>query len=240
MKPLLLFMLLFTVLITNAQILTNVPTGDKNFIDQNYIEVTGKSEMEISPDLIYLKILINEKDNKYKAQLVDLEKSMLAKLKEIGIDITKDLLIKDISSNFKYYWITKNEILLSKEYQLIVRDGMTASKVFIELEKIDISNISIEKLDHSNIEKFRKEVKINAIKAAKEKAQDLAIAIGQNIGRAIHIQEQENNYRGGTQGNANIIIRGANSLYGSRSTEPEIDFEKIRLEYSIVCKFELK
>lgn len=239
MKPLLSILLLLTTCIGYAQILSNVPTGDKNFIDQNYIEVTGKSEMEISPDLIYLKILINEKDTKNKAPLVELEKSMLDKLKEIGIDIAKDLLIKDISSNFKYYWITKNEILLSKEYQLIVRDGMTASKVFIELEKIGISNISIEKLDHSNMVKFKKEVKLNAIKAAKEKAQDLAMAIGQNIGRAIHIQEQENNYRGST-GNSNIIIRGANSLYGSQSTEPEIDFEKIRLEYSIICKFELK
>ena len=55
MKQLLL-MLLIIPFVTNGQ------TGDKNFIDQNYIEVTGNSEMEISPDLIYIKILINEKD----------------------------------------------------------------------------------------------------------------------------------------------------------------------------------
>ena len=114
---------------------------------------------------------------------------MLSKLKEIGIDINKDLLIKDISSNFKYYWLTKNEILLAKEYQLLVKDGKTASKVFIELENIGISNVSIDKLDNSNIQKYRKEVKIEAIKAAKEKAESLANAIGQNIGRAIFIQE---------------------------------------------------
>lgn len=221
---------------------TKGQTGDKNFIDQNYVEVTGNSEVEISPDLIYIKILINEKDNKNKITLADRENAMISKLKEIGVDINKDLLIKDISSNFKYYWLTKNEILLAKEYQLLVRDGKTASKVFIELENIGISNVSIEKLDNSNIQKHRKEVKIDAIKAAKEKAESLANAIGQNIGRAIYIQELEG--PSPTVSNR-IIIRGAtsisgSSLYGSRTPEPEIDFEKIRLEYSIICRFELK
>jgi uncharacterized protein len=217
--------------------LTNGQTGDKNFIDQNYIEVTGNSEMEISPDLIYIKILINEKDNKNRIPLADRENTMISKLKEIGIDINKDLLIKDISSNFKYYWLTKNEILLAKEYQLLVRDGKTASKVFIELENIGISNVSFDKLDNSNIQKYRKEVKIDAIKAAKEKAESLANAIEQNIGRAIYIQELD----GVAPSVSNrIMIRGASSIYGARAPEPEIDFEKIRLEYSIICRFELK
>jgi uncharacterized protein len=230
MRKLLLALLIFPFF-------TNGQTGNKNFIDQNYIEVNGVSEMEINPDLIYIKILINEKDSKNKAPLADRENTMISKLKEIGIDINKDLLIKDISSNFKFYWLTKNEILLAKEYQLLVKDGKTASKVFVELENIGISNISIEKLDNSNIQKYRKEVKIDAIKAAKEKAELLANAIGQNIGRAIYIQELE-----GVAPNVSnrILIRGASSLYGSRAPEPEIDFEKIKLEYSIICRFELK
>jgi len=235
MKKLLLVLLIIPFL-------TYGQTGEKNFIDQNYIEVTGSSEMEIIPDLIYIKILINEKDNKNKIPLAERENTMISKLKEIGIDINKDLLIKDISSNFKYYLLTKNEILLAKEYQLLVRDGKTASKVFIELENIGISNVTIDRLDNSNIRKYRKEVKIDAITAAKEKAESLATAIGQNTGRAIYIQELE-----GVAPNVSnrIIIRGANSLsnsslYGSRAPEPEIDFEKIRLEYSIICRFELK
>ncbi|MEN8250358.1 MAG: SIMPL domain-containing protein [Bacteroidota bacterium] len=215
--------------------------GDKNFIDQNYIEVTGKSEMEISPDLIYLQILINEKDNKNKIPISELEKKMADKLKEIGIDISKDLMVKDISSNFKYYLLAKDKILLSKEFQLLVRDAKTASRVFIELEKIGISNISIEKLDHSKIVDFRKEVKINAIKAAKEKAQLLAEAINQGVGRALYILEQDQRFYDNMNSNS-IVVRGyaSDSLYGSRAPELDIDFEKIKLEYSILCRFELK
>jgi len=216
--------------------------GQKNFIDQNFIEVTGKSEMEITPNLIYLKIFINEKDNKSKQSLSEREKKMIETLKNIGIDISKDLSIKDISSNFKYYLLRKNDILLSKEYQLLVEDGKIASKVFIELEKIGISNVSIDKLDNSNLENYRKEVKVDAIKAAKSKAESLASAVNQAIGKVIYIQEIEPNFRSGVPGTSNsIMIRGVSSdNYSSNSQQPDIDFENIKIEYSILCRFELK
>lgn len=231
----LLFILLFFPLISQAQ------SGDKNFIDQNYIEVTGKSEMEVTPDMIYLKIFLSEKDNKNKAPLAERENAMISKLKEIGIDITKDLLMKDISSNFKYYFLQKSDILLSKEYQLIVHDAKTASKVIIELEKLGISNVSLDKLDNSNMAKYRKDVKIDAIKAAKNKAEYLATAIGQSVGRAIYIQELESNYRGTSAPVNSFVFKGvSDQLYGSRAADPEIDFEKMKIEYSIMCRFELK
>ena len=214
--------------------------GEKNFIDHNYIEVTGKSEMEITPDQIYIKVIINEKDTKNKVSITDLESNMIQKLQDIGIDIKKDLLIKDISSNFKYYLLAKNKILLSKEYQILVKDGKTASQVFIELENIGISNVSIDRIDNSNIEQYRKEAKVNAIIAAKDKAKSLANAINQDIGKAIYIQEKVFRSRG-TPGAANtIMIRGTSSTYGSNtSVLPEIEFEKIVIEYSILCRFEL-
>ncbi|MFA6713688.1 MAG: SIMPL domain-containing protein, partial [Bacteroidales bacterium] len=78
--------------------------GSKNFIDKNYIEVIGHAEKQITPDEIYLKILINEKDIKGQS-LASIEKLMIEKFKEMGIDISKQLEIKDFSSNFKNYWI---------------------------------------------------------------------------------------------------------------------------------------
>jgi uncharacterized protein YggE len=234
-----LFAILIVCLITRT---LSGQTGDKNFIDQNFIEVIGKSEMEVIPDRIYIKVNLNEKDTKNKISITELEKSMITALQAIGIDVKKDLLIKDISSNFKYYLLTKNEILLTKEYQILVKDAKTAGQLFIDLEKIGISNVSIEKLDNSNIEQFRKEVKINAIIAAKEKAEALTKAVNQNIGRALYIQELDNSSEELRNSNS-IRIRGISSgIYGSNAPSPalDFDFEKINIQYSVLCRFELK
>lgn len=217
----------------------------KNFIDQNYIEVTGFAEKSITPNRIYLKILINEKDFKGKT-LPEIEKTMFDKLKDLGIDVQKDLAIKDFISNFQHYWILKSNILLIKEYQLSVYDAKTAGQVFVELEKLGISNISIDRLDHSEIEKYRQEVKVESIKSAKEEAIALSSAIGQEIGRALYIIENQTksvNMTGALQGKAaGIMIRGvsSNTIYGSRAAEPDVEFEKIKLEYNITVRFELK
>lgn len=76
----------------------------KNFIDQNFIEVTGFAERQISPDRIYLHLLLNEKDFKGKT-LNEVEKTMITTLLEIGIDVSKNLAIKDFISKFRNYWI---------------------------------------------------------------------------------------------------------------------------------------
>lgn len=232
------FMFLFLSL--GCMTALNAQSGEKNFIDKPYMEVTGKTEMEIIPDEIYLNIAINEKDNKGKVVLAQAEKNMISKLKEIGIDTKKDLSVKDMSSNFKNYWIKSSEIMTSKEYQLMVGTAQTAGKVMQELEKIGISNVSIEKVDHSKIEQFRREVKIKAVKDAKEKASDMALAIGQTAGKAIHIQEIEyNNYPMFKGRAAGMTVKTAALLESNEDAVPEIEFEKIKLEYQVNAKFEL-
>jgi uncharacterized protein len=228
----------FSVLLSSTVFAQN---GEKNFIDQNYIEVTGKALMEIIPDEIYLKIFINEKEFKGK-NLIEIENSMIAKLQEIGIETKKDLAIIDYTSNFKNYWIIKSDIFLTKEYQLLVHEAKIAGKVFQELQKLGISNISIDRIENSKIQEHRKEVKVNAIKAAHEKANSLVIAINQSIGKAIYIQELETNYMNSLSGKvAGIQIRGVNSITSVNNTqEPQIEFEKIKLDYSVIVRFVLK
>lgn len=232
-KIMLAGLLLFsTIMATIAQ------TGEKNFIDRPYIEVTGKAQMEVTPDKIYMSITINEKDSKGKIVLAQSEKDMIAKLTALGIDTKKNLSIKDMSSNYKKYWVKSSEIMTSKEYQLLVTNAQTAGTVMQELEKIGISNVSIERVDHSQIEQFRREVKVKAVKIAREKATDMAQAIGQTAGKAIYIQEVDfggNGYGRATVREMNVSIKSS----GDFSTAPDIEFEKIKLDYQINAKFEL-
>ena len=230
------------ILITLTILSINCFSQTKNFIDQNFIEVTGKAEMEVIPNEIYLQIILNEKDFKGKEDLDEKEKSMINKLIGIGIDVSENLAVKDISSNFKNYWIKASEINSVKIFQLKVTDAKTAGSVFKELESIDISNITIERVDHSEIQSYRQQVKVEAIKAAKNKAESLTNSINQSCGKAIFIQEINNQVYNTMQGyaagiNSNIMIRGISSL--SKDKAPDIEFETIKLEYSILVRFEL-
>jgi uncharacterized protein YggE len=239
MKTKLLLLLAFLPFFLRAQ------EGVKNFIDQPYIEVTGTAEMEIVPDEIYLKIIISESDNKAKQSLEELEKQMFGELEKIGVNVSKDLSILDFTSNFKNYFLRDNKILTRKTYQLVVHDGKTAGKVFQNLETMGISNISVEKVDHSKLEEFKKEVKIKAIKAAKEKAGFLAEALGQSVGSAIFVQEMnigvmDNQMVNVLQGRvAGIAVKGFKSNQMEES-EPEVEFEKISQFATILVRFELR
>ncbi len=231
--------ILFIVCVTISQ-LSFAQNGEKNFIDLNYIEVVGTAELEVVPNLIYMGITISEKDNKNKSTLKEIENQLSIQLTNIGIDISKDLLVKDMSSNFRGSLLQKTDVLLSKEYQLIVRDPSIVNKVFMELEKVGISNISIEQLDHTDIINLRKEVKVNAIKAAKDKASSLAQAIDQTIGRAVFIQERDNAIL--PYANANTLSAVGAVHRGSSLDEYKevVEFEKIKLAYAVLCRFELK
>jgi uncharacterized protein len=213
---------------------------EKNFIDQNYIEVTGKAEMQIVPDLIGLKILLSEKDLRNKVSMNEMEKKMNDKFQEIGIDVKKDLSVGDLVSSLESKLLSKNEIILSKEYRLIVHDAKTAGKVLVELEKLGVSNVSVSLLDHSKMKEYRKEIKINAIKVAKDHAMSLAQAIEQSIGRAIYIQDIGSAPIEMKYEPVGSSLRRRASYQIDLKQEVELDFDKIELNHSILVRFELK
>ncbi len=235
MKKYLLFILLVLTLTLSAQ--------QKNFIDQNYIEVTGVAEMEIIPNEIYLKIILDENDFKNKVTLIQMEKTLLEILQGLKIEVKKDLSVLDMTSNFKTYWVKNKDIKTVKEFQLKVSDAKTAGSVMRELEAKQISNIQIIQVDHSELDKFKNDVKIRAIKSARSKAENLAEAIGQKCGRAIYIHENYQNVYGTLQGrlaglSANIRIKGV--VDDGEESMPEIEFEKIKLESTVQVNFILE
>ncbi|PKQ61988.1 hypothetical protein BZG02_13695 [Labilibaculum filiforme] len=211
--------------------------AQKNFIDQNYIEVKGLAELEVVPDEIYLNIHLDEMDTKNKESVEVLEKEMFVALKKAGINLEKQLSVSDVAGNLNSYFIKRSDMKKSKDFELLVHDSKTLGKVFVELDKIKISNISIVRVDHSEIEKFRKQVKINAVIAGKEKAVALAEAIGQKVGKAIYINEISSPY--GRQ-MANTMMRVKSEGYASDMEMPDLDFQKIKLEYSVMISFALE
>ena len=127
----------------------------KNFIDQPYIETSAKVDTLVTPDRIFLTIFITEKDTKGKISVEEIENNMADKLKSLGINLENQLSLSDLSSNFKKYFLKQQDVLKNKAYSLVVFDALTAGKVIMELENINISNILLEKTEYSKIENLK-------------------------------------------------------------------------------------
>jgi len=233
MKKLIAVAFVFLSFMTFAQ-------GQKNFLDVNYIEVTGKTVKEVVPDMIYLNIVVSEQDSK-RTNIEAMERKMMKTLFSIGVDVKKDFRVKDFSSNFQRYFLKKTDIKTTKEYELIVHSGAMAGNALVALEAIGVSNISIEKLRHSNIDEIKMKAKIDAVKNAKVKAKLMTKELGQSIGKALYVREQneyirypfEDKYRG-----ARPMLMRVSDVQND-SGAPEIEFKQIRIEYTVNIRFEL-
>ena len=108
----------------------------KNFLDTPYLETSARIDTLVTPDKIYLNITIQEKDSKGRKSVEEQENKMAQRLKGLGIDIDKQLTIKDLASNYKKYFLRSKEVLKSKQYSLLVYDGLTAGKVMAAFGRI--------------------------------------------------------------------------------------------------------
>ena len=237
MKKLFVILLLTTTLVS----------AQKNFLDIPYIEVTGTVESEIVPDRIYLSITINENDKKGKLSVEAQETEMIRRLKAGGIDTDKNLSVESFSSDYSTFFFRKDDALKIKRYSLLLSNTQQLDKAFRVFDELEISNVYVNKIDHSKMEEFKLEAKVKAIQVAKKKAMAYAEAIGQKVGKALFVTESSNTVANQLAGrasglNSNIPIRGASSIYGSRTNEFQnsLDFQKITIAASVEAKFELQ
>lgn len=90
----------------------------------------------------------------------------------------------------------------------------------------------IQEMTHTRIEDFRKEVKILALKAAKDKAKYLLESINQSVGNALEIVEVSD-YNG-------INARSNVAVPSFQEKDNEIGLKPIVIKDSMKTKFEIK
>jgi uncharacterized protein len=212
----------------------------KNFIDQPYLETSARVDTLVTPDRIYISILITEKDTKGKISVEELENKMANKLKQLNINLDKQLTLSDLSSNFKKYFLKQQDVLKSKAYTLVVYDALTAGKVIAGLEEIEISNVNLEKTEYSKMEELLLILKSIAVQKARSGAIAMVKPLNQKIGGAIYISDFGSPYF--MQGQmAGIAVRGAAMMKNREEYQPiDVDFEKIKLESEVKVTFKLE
>jgi len=215
----------------------------KNPEDQRpYIEVRGSSEKEVIPDEIFISIVIRERfENREKITIESQEEKLKSLLKEINIDLS-NLSLSDANADYVKVRLKTKKVLTKKEYILKVSNAETVGKVFEKLDQLSITDAYILKVNHTKIEELKKEVRIAAIKAAKDKADYLLGAIGQLTGKPLIVNEMDYNYP--IVSNVSLSRNYVSGVYsddkGGYDSEPAIEFQKIKIQSAIYVKFEIK
>lgn len=203
----------------------------------SYIQVTGRAEKELTPDEFYLQIVINERDSKGKISVESQQRDMVAVLRKLGVDVEKQLKMANLSSEF----FKKNTSVAMAKYQLQLGSSGEVAKVWQALDDLGISNISILKVTHSQLDKYKQEVRLEAMRNARESAQEMAGAIGQTIGKCFYIYDSNSNVMPVMYDNA-VLMRSAKAVADAESVAEEdpLEFKTIKLEYGVQAKFVLE
>ena len=202
----------------------------------SYIQVNGRSQMEVTPDEFYLSIVINERESKGKITVETQQRQMIDALKKLGVDVEKQLKMANLSSEF----FKKNTSVATAKYQLQLGSSAEVAKVWQALDGLGISNVSILKVSHSKIDEYKEQVRVEAMQNAKQSAQTLAGAIGQNVGKCFYIYDSNNNVMPVLYDNM-AVMRSAKAGYAEEAAADEpLDFKTIKLQYNVQAKFVLE
>ena len=203
----------------------------------SYIQVNGRAEREIAPDEFYLQIVINERDSKGKVSVESQQPDMIAALKRLGVNVEKQLKVANLSSEF----FKKNTSVATAKYQLQLGSSAEVGKVWQALDGLGISNVSILKVSHSQLERYKSEVRVEAMRNAKQNAATLAEAIGQTIGKCFYVYDSNNDVMPVFYNNM-AVMRSAKAFDADEAAAEEepLDFKTIKLQYSVQAKFVLE
>lgn len=218
---------------------SNLNAQQKNFIDQPYIEVKGSSDTLITPDRIYIDILIAEEDTKGRKNVEDQERKMISEFEKLNIDIEKQLFVADASSDFKSYFLSGQKVLKSKTYQLLVYEASTLGNVMNTLQDIGISNVNLNRTEHSKIDTLKTMMKSKAVSNAKDNAEAMSAGINQKIGKAIYVSESNSFSYAYKKTNRSYQIKASSSMEEEK-TAPDLSFNQLEIGSNVIVRFILE
>ncbi len=209
------------------------------------ITVTGSAELEVVPDEIYVQVDLKEYEKKGQGKIsIDKIKSdFLTQARSVGIADTS-ISIAAYDGTDTNPWLKKkkkkNELFASISYLLKVKNSTQLDQLVARLDDEATQNFFIQRTTHSRLAEFRKQLKIAAIKAARDKGQYLTEAAGESLGVAVTINEPSEYYIPYyNMRQANTMMRDQEMAQSAPEQDP-VDFRKIKLKYDVTVVFALK
>ena len=186
--------------------MSNIKSFNKGGIPTS-VAVVGEGEVSVSPDSATITVTIKESAPTSAASQSAVDnkaKNLNASLDELGID-KKDIRSLSYSTRTKYEVRTiqcetspcqsKYEVVGYESMQTIqvkARKIELAGEIMAELGKLNINEIAGPNFAIEDSEKPKADARIAAIKNSKNRAEEIAKALGANLGKVIKFEEDDN------------------------------------------------
>ncbi len=202
------------------------------------IEVTGTVEKEVTPDIINVSISLKEYfDGKTKITITQLEQQLEKAVQAAGI-AKEDFTVNNLSS-YKNVDPKKKaaDFLASKQYGIRFRDLNKFNQVLSKVDPKGVEYTNIASYDYSKITELKRELQIQALLAARDKAAALVGSLNEKLGGVISISEVE-------VGNVYPQVRSRGYLNVAMAEsadvpESDINVQKIKLTFRMSAVFEI-
>lgn len=236
-----MFLFLTATVLTMSSFAQNTPNPYPRTITVN-----GSAEMEVTPDEIYVQVYLKEYEKKGggKIAIDKIRQDFLTAVRSLGLPDSSITVSGYDANNYNPWWRKKNkkeELYASITYQVKLRSTAQVDQLVDKLDDNATQNFYISRTSHSKMEEFRRSLKIQAVKAAKEKAQYLADAVGEKVGVAVTINEPNEYYQpyyGNMMANQRMMRAEAAQADGA-ADQAQADFKKMKVKYDVNVVFAL-
>jgi uncharacterized protein YggE len=204
-----------------------------------YIEIQARAEKEVIPDQIYVMIALFEvQDGRKSIKLAEQESKLKAIVKNLGLPLA-NLSLYNAQANYGNInmW-GKKEVIDRKYYSLKVTNAETIGKLYEELNKIYINEAYIYKSEYSQKDSLLQDLRIEAMRKAKNQANVMTKAIGSKVGKPLIIREQQEYYPIYERSNV-MMTKGAYDDSGLAESEESMEFKPMKISLSVYVKFGL-
>lgn len=222
------------VLVAALMLTTSLYAQQTNVMDQPYIEVSGRAEVEVVPDKIYVQITIDG-DSKGQETVLQQEKEMVQRFDALGIDVEKKLVVQELFNSA----LKSNKVTTFKMYRLEVNSATQLAHVFQALQAIGIAQAEIESVDVSYKEELIQKIRAEAAQNARQNALVLANALGQELGKALYVQDYSTSpYEYMNMSTRDYAMAEVREVVAE--VAPVLEFQKVTFNSSVRVRFLLK
>jgi uncharacterized protein YggE len=228
----------YSILIIFFLVTSLTSFGQEVFKGEHFIEVTGSSEMEVEPNEIFLYVRLREfEENRAKVSLEKLDQEFLQAVKAANID-RKNLTIADAGSKLAKIRRKDKDAFREKSYEIKLTSAAELEKFLEKIEPVKVDQLDLTKLDHSDMEKFKIDLKVKALQAAQSKASTLLKSINAEIGKPIMVRDWDQDpVQPLPHARANVMYKAEADMM---EAEEQIGFRKLKLRAQITAQFEIK